>query len=122
MNNTLKFNEWLEANNKNMHSDLLLEVEIIMNKINKEFKPYFEIYKNIKTNKMSYEEGIKALRLKLSELNGQQLGDLNDLSKMYSTTNCSWQYYQVAQIVHYIIMELFNGEDYTELIVYELNK
>ena len=76
MNNTLKFNEWLEANNKNMHSDLLLEVEIIMNKINKEFKPYFEIYKNIKTNKMSYEEGIKALRLKLSELNGQQLGEL----------------------------------------------
>ena len=122
MNNTLKFNEWLEANNKNMHSDLLLEVENIMNKINKEFKPYFEIYKNIKTNKISYKEGIKALRLKLSELNGQQLGDLNELSKMYSTTNCSWEDYQVAQIVHYIIMELFNGEDYTELIVYELNK
>ena len=92
MNNTLKFNEWLEANNKNMHSDLLLEVKNIMNKINKEFKPYFEIYKNIKTNKISYKEGIKALRLKLSELNGQQLGDLNELSKMYSTTNCSWQY------------------------------
>ena len=122
MNNTLKFNEWLEANNKNMHSDLLLEVEIIMNKINKEFKPYFEIYKNIKTNKMSYEEGIKALRLKLSELNGQQLGDLNELSKMYSTTNCNWKDYQVAQIVHYIIMELFNGEDYTKSIIYELNR
>ena len=122
MNNTLKFNEWLEANNKNMHSDLLLEVKNIMNKINKEFKPYFEIYKNIKTNKISYKEGIKALRLKLSELNGQQLGDLNDLSKMYSTTNCSWQYYQVAQIVHYIIMELFTGEDYTKSIIYELNR
>ena len=122
MNNTLKFNEWLEANNKNMHSDLLLEVENIMNKINKEFKPYFEIYKNIKTNKISYKEGIKALRLKLSKLNGQQLGELNELSKMYSTTNCGWEDYRVAQIVHYIIMELFTGEDYTKLIIYELNK
>lgn len=122
MNNTLKFNEWLEAQNKNIQSDLLLEVENIMNKINKEFKPYFEIYKNIKTNKISYKEGIEALRLKLSELNGQQLGELNELSKMYSRTNCSWQYYQVAQIVHYIIMELFNGEDYTKSILYELKK
>ena len=122
MNNTLKFNEWLEAQNKNIQSDLLLEVENIMNKINKEFDPYFEIYKNIKTNKISYKEGIEVLRLKLSELNGQQLGELNELSKMYSRTNCSWQYYQVAQIVHYIIMELFNGEDYTEVILYELNK
>ena len=122
MNNTLKFNEWLETNNKNMHSDLLLEVENIMNKINKEFKPYFEIYKNIKTNKISYKEGIKALRLKLSKLNGQQLGELNELSKMYSTTNCGWEDYRVAQIVHYIIMELFTGEDYTKLIIYELKK
>lgn len=122
MNNTLKFNEWLEAQNKNIQSDLLLEVENIMNKINKEFDPYFEIYKNIKTNKISYKEGIEVLRLKLSELNGQQLGELNELSKMYSRTNCSWQYYQVAQIVHYIIMELFNGEDYTKSILYELKK
>ena len=122
MNNTLKFNEWLEAKDKNIQSDLFLEVENVMNKINKEFNPYVEIYKNIKTNKMSYKEGIKTLRLKLSELNGQQLGELNELSKMYSTTNCSWQYYQVAQIVHYIIMELFTGEDFSKLIVYELKK
>ena len=122
MNNTLKFNEWLEAKEKNIQDDLLLEVENIMNKINKEFDPYVEIHKNIKTNKISYKEGIETLRLKLSELNGQQLGKLNELSKMYSRTNCSWQYYQVAQIVHYIIMELFNGEDYTGVILYELNK
>ena len=122
MNNTLKFNEWLEAEEKNIRGDLLLEVENVMNKINKEFKPYIEIHKNIKTNKISYKEGIKALRLKLSELNGQQLGELNELSKMYSRTNCSWEYYQVAQIVHYIIMELFTGEDFTKLIIYELKK
>ena len=122
MNNTLKFNEWLEAKKKNIQDDLLLEVENIMNKINKEFNPYVEIHKNIKTNKISYKEGIETLRLKLSELNGQQLGKLNELSKMYSKTNCSWQYYQVAQIVHYIIMELFNGEDYTKSILYELKK
>ena len=91
MNNTLKFNEWLEAQNKNIQSDLLLEVKNIMNKINKEFNPYVEIHKNIITNKISYKEGIKALRLKLSELNGQQLGELNELSKMYSRTNCSWE-------------------------------
>ena len=35
-----------------------------MNKINKEFNPYVEIHKNIITNKMSYKEGIKTLRLK----------------------------------------------------------
>ena len=122
MNNTLKFNEWLEAKEKNIQDDLLLEVENIMNKINKEFDPYVEIHKNIKTNKISYKEGIETLRLKLSELNGQQLGKLNELSKMYSKTNCGWQYYQVAQIVHYIIMELFNGEDYTGVTLYELNK
>ena len=122
MNNTLKFNEWLEANDKNIQSDLLLEVENVMNKINKEFNPYIEIHKNIRTNKISYKEGIEALRLKLSELNGQQLGELNELSKMYSRTNCSWEYYKVAQIVHYIIMELFTGEDFTKLIVYELKK
>ena len=43
MNNTLKFNEWLEAKKKNIQDDLLLEVENIMNKINKEFNPYVEI-------------------------------------------------------------------------------
>ena len=48
MDNTLKFNEWLEAKNKNIQSDLFLEVENVMNKINKEFNPYVEIYKNIK--------------------------------------------------------------------------
>ena len=122
MDNTLKFNEWLEAKNKNIQSDLLLEVENVMNKINKEFNPYVEIYKNIKTNKISYKEGIKTLRLKLSELNGQQLGELNELSKMYSRTNCCWEYYRVAQIVHYIIMELFTGEDFIKLIIYELKK
>ena len=122
MDNTLKFNEWLEANDKNIQSDLLLEVENVMNKINKEFNPYIEIHKNIRTNKISYKEGIEALRLKLSELNGQQLGELNELSKMYSRTNCCWQYYQVAQIVRCIIMELFTGEDYTKSIQYELNK
>ena len=37
MDNTLKFNEWLEAKNKNIQSDLFLEVENVMNKINKEF-------------------------------------------------------------------------------------
>ena len=121
MDNTLKFNEWLEANDKNIQSDLLLEVENVMNKINKEFKPYIEIHKNIKTNKISYKEGIEALRLKLSELNGQQLGELNELSKMYSRTNCCWQYYQVAQIVRCIIMELFTGEDYTKSIQYYMN-
>ena len=122
MDNTLKFNEWLETKDKNIQSDLLLEVENVMNKINKEFKPYIEIHKNIKTNKISYKEGIETLRLKLLELNGQQLGELNELSKMYSRTNCSWEYYKVAQIVHYIIMELFTGEDFTKLIIYELKK
>ena len=122
MNNTLKFNEWLEAQNKNIQSDLFLEVENIMNKIDKEFEPYFEIHKNIRTNKISYKEGIEALRLKLSELNGQQLGDLSELSKMYSETNCSWEDYKVAQIVRYIIKELFTGEDFTKLIIYELKK
>ena len=122
MNNTLKFNEWLEVKNKNIQSDLLLEVENIMNKINKEFNPYVEIHKNIITNRISYKEGIKTLRLKLSELNGQQLGELNELSKMYSRANCSWEYYKVAQIVHYIIMELFTGEDFTKLIIYEIKK
>ena len=122
MNNTLKFNEWLEAEEKNIRGDLLLEVENVMNKINKEFNPYIEIHKNIRTNKISYKEGIEALRLKLSELNGQQLGELNELSKMYSRTNCSWEQYKVAQIVHYIIMELFTGEDFTKLIIYELKK
>lgn len=122
MDNTLKFNEWLEAKDKNIQSDLLLEVENVMNKINKEFNPYIEIHKNIKTNKISYKKGIETLRLKLLELNGQQLGELNELSKMYSRTNCSWEYYKVAQIVHYIIMELFTGEDLTKLIIYELKK
>ena len=121
MDNTLKFNEWLEAQNKNIQSDLLLEVNNIMNKINKEFNPYVEIHKNIITNKISYKEGIEALRLKLSELNGQQLGELNELSKMYSRTNCSWEYYKVAQIVHYNIMEIFTSKDYTKSIRYYMN-
>ena len=51
MDNTLKLNEWLEAQNKNIQGDLLLEVENVMNKINKEFNPYVEIHKNIITNK-----------------------------------------------------------------------
>ena len=119
---TSKFNELIEANKNNTHSDLFFEVQNIMSKINKEFEPYFNIYMKIKNNEISQDEGINNLRGLLSQLNGQQLGDLNDLSKMYSTTNCSWQYYQVAQIVHCIIMELFDGSDYTRAIQFELEK
>ena len=66
-----------------------MEVENVINKINKEFNPYVEIHKNIITNKMSYKEEIKTLRLKLSELNGQQLNEGIHLC-IYSLVN--WGY------------------------------
>ena len=119
---TSKFNELIEANKNNTHSDLFFEVQNIMSKINKEFEPYFNIYMKIKNNEISQDEGINNLRGLLSQLNGQQLGELNDLSKMYSKSNCGWQEYQLVQIVHYIIMELFDGSDYTRVIQAELEK
>ena len=119
---TRKFNEFIEANKNNIHSDLFFEAQNIMSKINKEFEPYFNIYMKIKNNEISQDEGINNLRELLNQLNGQELGDINELCKMYSESNCGWQEYQLAQIVHYIIMELFDDSDYTRVIQAELEK
>lgn len=119
---TRKFNEFIEANKNNIHSDLFFEAQNIMSKINKEFEPYFNIYMKIKNNEISQDEGINNLRELLSQLNGQELGDINELCKMYFEMNCGWQEYQLAQIVHYIVMELFDGYYYTKAIQDELEK
>ena len=110
----IKFSKYLEEAREYEPSDLDLKSQELMMNISETFKPYTELFLQVYNKKITKEQPYHEIRTLLENKTGQELQELNNLHKMFSTSNCGWDEYHASYIVHYIILELFYpNEKYT---------
>lgn len=84
--------------------------EVIV-EVHKLFEPYTKMYLDMYNKKISKVEFLQDLKATLENKTGQELEELNNMHKMFSTSNCGWDSYNVGYIIHYIILDLFYPSD-----------
>ena len=67
---------------------------------------YLTYYKD--EDKVSYSKVEEYIHNKLFDMDEYQRHDMNEMSKMLSTSNCAWHDYEIGEIIHRELLKIWN--------------
>lgn len=91
-------------------SEMTKKCKELMSEIDQIFKPYINIYLDYYEKKILTQDGmLDEIRSLIANLTDEEMTELNELHKMYFTLNCWYVSYDIANIVHELLLEKWYG-------------